>query len=148
MNCISTYYSTTWRTNCLRYLESKNRTCGFEGGDCCRNELTSEERLSTKLEIDCDPGLTCALMYPSPYAHGKCAQTRNYGSQIFFSLNHLSDFKWKGYFQIVKYSITADYPFKLTNVSRIHVKMEEHVTIKSTHILALVFQDSQDMTVK
>ena len=91
MNCVSIYYSTTWRTNCFLHIESKNRTCGFEGGDCCRNELPPEESLSTKLETDCDPGLTCTPMDPSPYAPRKCAPTRNNGSKIFLSLNHISD---------------------------------------------------------
>jgi len=58
--------------------ESKNRTCGFEGGDCCRNKLPPEERLSTKLKIDCDPGLMCQLNWPSPTANGTCFPERSY----------------------------------------------------------------------
>ena len=92
MNYVSVYYSTGLKLNCFLYLESKNRACGFEGGDCCRNELPPEERPSIDPKIDCGPGLSCQMNYPSPYATGTCLPRRNYGSKIFLSLNHISDF--------------------------------------------------------
>ena len=61
------------------YLESQNRTCGFEGGDCCRNGLPPGEKLPEGV-MNCDPGLTCAPMKPMPNSPGQCLPTRNYGS--------------------------------------------------------------------
>ena len=72
------------------YLESQNRTCGFEGGDCCRNELPPGETLPEGV-MNCDPGLTCASIKPMPNSPRKCLPTRNYGSQMFLSINHISD---------------------------------------------------------